>query len=168
MNKNKRNILKGLAIGSVWTTPVISSVILPAHAETSQIVVSDGVYWGLSIAAEGIIFDPPGSGVHACIEVTNGVADVTFQGGNNNARRNGVVPTDGNRSFTTDVVASVNCQNAPPPVEIFIESISVESITLRVISRFANDQEPDAGFRIVVPEGSCGEFPELDGTCQPS
>ena len=35
MNKNKREILKGLAIGSVWATPVVSSVVLPVHASTT-------------------------------------------------------------------------------------------------------------------------------------
>ena len=35
MNKNKRDVLKGLAVGSVWATPVVSSVVLPVHAETS-------------------------------------------------------------------------------------------------------------------------------------
>ncbi len=35
MNKNKRELLKGLAVGSAWVTPVVSSVVLPVHAETS-------------------------------------------------------------------------------------------------------------------------------------
>ena len=35
MNKNKRELLKGLAIGSVWATPVVTSVVLPVHAGTS-------------------------------------------------------------------------------------------------------------------------------------
>ena len=35
MNKNKRDVLKGLAVGSVWATPVVSSVVLPVHASTS-------------------------------------------------------------------------------------------------------------------------------------
>ena len=39
MNKNKRDVLKGLAVGSVWAAPVVSSVILPAHAKTSDVIV---------------------------------------------------------------------------------------------------------------------------------
>jgi hypothetical protein len=35
MNKNKRDVLKSLAVGSVWAAPVVSSVILPAHASAS-------------------------------------------------------------------------------------------------------------------------------------
>ena len=40
MNKNKRDVLKGLAVGSVWATPVVSSVMLPAHAITSGAIYS--------------------------------------------------------------------------------------------------------------------------------
>ncbi len=37
MNKIKREILKGLAVGApaVWAKPVVDSVVLPAHATTS-------------------------------------------------------------------------------------------------------------------------------------
>ena len=33
--KDRRNLLKGIAVGSAWATPVVSSVVLPVHAETS-------------------------------------------------------------------------------------------------------------------------------------
>jgi hypothetical protein len=33
--KDRRELLKGLAVGSVWATPVVSSVVLPVHAATS-------------------------------------------------------------------------------------------------------------------------------------
>ena len=33
--KDRRELLKGLAVGSVWATPVVSSVVLPVHADTS-------------------------------------------------------------------------------------------------------------------------------------
>ena len=39
MNKNKRDVLKGLAVGSVWATPVVSSVILPVHAATTGEII---------------------------------------------------------------------------------------------------------------------------------
>lgn len=35
MKQTKRDILKGLAVGSVWSTPIASSAILPAHAQTT-------------------------------------------------------------------------------------------------------------------------------------
>ncbi len=40
----RRTLLKSLGIGSVWTTPTISSVILPAHAETSIVSPVDEAF----------------------------------------------------------------------------------------------------------------------------
>ncbi len=37
--KNRRDLLKGITIGSVWVAPVVSSVILPAHATTTNATV---------------------------------------------------------------------------------------------------------------------------------
>ncbi len=36
LKQKRRAILKSLGIGSVWSTPVVSSVVLPAHASTSN------------------------------------------------------------------------------------------------------------------------------------
>ena len=36
MNSSKRDLLKGLAVGSAWATPVMASVLLPAHAQTTS------------------------------------------------------------------------------------------------------------------------------------
>ena len=33
--KDRRDILKGLAVGPIWATPVVSSVVLPVHAGTT-------------------------------------------------------------------------------------------------------------------------------------
>lgn len=33
--KDRRSLLKGLAISSVWSVPVVSSIVLPAHGDTS-------------------------------------------------------------------------------------------------------------------------------------
>ncbi len=38
--KDRRELLKGLAVGSVWATPVVSSVMLPVHAATSGEIYS--------------------------------------------------------------------------------------------------------------------------------
>lgn len=34
--KDRRNLIRGLAVGSVWATPVVSSVVLPVHAEATN------------------------------------------------------------------------------------------------------------------------------------
>jgi hypothetical protein len=33
--KDRRELLKGLAIGSVWSVPVVQSIIIPAHGATT-------------------------------------------------------------------------------------------------------------------------------------
>ena len=160
MEKNKRDILKSLAVGAAWSTPVVSSVVLPVHANTS---VTEGTYWGLGIPGTGFgTFDPPEPGIHACIVVSNSIADVTFQGGNNIGRRNGTIPTDGTRGTATEVAISPLCTGPLPDASIEIRSISADSITLRVISRF--DDPFEGGYDVVVPSGSCGRFPILDGS----
>jgi hypothetical protein len=35
-SSSRRNLLKNVGVGSVWVTPLIQSVLLPAHAETSS------------------------------------------------------------------------------------------------------------------------------------
>ena len=46
--KDRRKILKGIGVGSAWSTPVIHSVVLPAHAQTSDDyrLVIQGFQWG--------------------------------------------------------------------------------------------------------------------------
>ena len=36
MKSSKRKLLKGLAISSAWSTPVVNSVVLPSHAATTN------------------------------------------------------------------------------------------------------------------------------------
>ena len=40
MNQKKRNVLKGLALGTAWITPVVTSVTIPAHARTSLCTIT--------------------------------------------------------------------------------------------------------------------------------
>ena len=35
----RRELLKGLAVGSVWAAPVVSSIVLPVHAQTSCLLL---------------------------------------------------------------------------------------------------------------------------------
>jgi len=53
MKKNRRKLLKGLAIGSAWSAPVVSSVMLPVHAQTSNSgdIAQDGVIIASSLLA---------------------------------------------------------------------------------------------------------------------
>ena len=36
MKPRKRELLKGMALGAAWTTPVVQSITSPAHAQASQ------------------------------------------------------------------------------------------------------------------------------------
>ena len=42
MKSNRRQILQGLGLGTVWTAPIISSVTLPTHAATTIIITCSG------------------------------------------------------------------------------------------------------------------------------
>ena len=55
MNKNKRDVLKGLAVGSVWATPVVSSVVLPLHAATSPEPPCDSIIFNVSETLLGAV-----------------------------------------------------------------------------------------------------------------
>ena len=44
--KDRRELLKGLAVGSVWATPVVASVVLPVHATTSSTSCPGGCFQG--------------------------------------------------------------------------------------------------------------------------
>ena len=39
MKISRRNTLKSLGVGSIWVTPIIESILLPAHAQTSSTLI---------------------------------------------------------------------------------------------------------------------------------
>ena len=69
--KARRNILKGLAVGfpAVWAKPVVESIVLPAHADTSPLPpcsVAAGCYEITSQELAGeFMYWQGGSGPHA-------------------------------------------------------------------------------------------------------
>lgn len=44
--ESRRQLLKNVTITSVWATPVVSSVILPAHAQTSTMMCETDITVG--------------------------------------------------------------------------------------------------------------------------
>jgi hypothetical protein len=47
LHNSRRSILKGVALTSAWSVPVISSIVLPAHAQTSaEICETDATVGG--------------------------------------------------------------------------------------------------------------------------
>lgn len=77
--KNRRGLLKGLAVGSVWATPVVSSVVLPVHAATSQCSLPAGNYcltyeFGPALGSSNIDW-PGGTGPHTVSYDYNGLGN---------------------------------------------------------------------------------------------
>ena len=70
--KDRRELLKGLAVGSVWSAPVVSSVALPVHANVSDngstpdicsgCINESGRAQGLSYQSYQIFFEGQGPG----------------------------------------------------------------------------------------------------------
>jgi hypothetical protein len=167
--KSRRKLLKSIAIGGgaiavaktlpeSWTKPVIDSVMLPAHGQASITT-----YFGLSVGGTGFGgLSPPDDGIHGCIVVTGDEADVTFQGSENNGRRNGVVPTDGTLADAVMVAAVSGCNVRT--VEISITALSPDSITLKVHSPNA-DPPSSSGYEVTFEAGACASLPALNGGC---
>ena len=54
---DRRKALKAFAVGSVWTAPVVSSVVLPVHAATSLVCTSDPITIDLDVSDDFAIND---------------------------------------------------------------------------------------------------------------
>lgn len=46
MDSSKRKLIKGISVASVWSSPIVTAVILPAHAQTSMMCVTDTTVGG--------------------------------------------------------------------------------------------------------------------------
>lgn len=68
--QDRRRILKGLAVTlpAVWTAPMVKSVVLPAHAQTSQCAAAAGCY-NEAGAQPFSFYWPGGVGPHTIVEV---------------------------------------------------------------------------------------------------
>ena len=55
-NKLRRNVLKGLAVGTpaVWVKPIVDTAVLPAHAQSSAICVAGSIN-STTDATEGVV-----------------------------------------------------------------------------------------------------------------
>jgi hypothetical protein len=174
-SESRRKLLKSIVAGSgavvagkslpeSWGKPVVDSVILPAHAETSPIP-----YWGLNVPGVGVgDIGPPSGGIHACVEVIGGMATVTFQGSENNLRRSGTVPLDGTPGDASVVASAPGCSNRGGTKQVLIVSYSPGvSITFGVRNSTFSGDPSNSGFNVTILQGACGTFPTLDGTCNP-
>lgn len=171
MNKQKRrSFLKVLGVCSAamgtkkalpgkWTTPVVDSVLLPAHAQTSQ--PECAVYAATGIDADGFARDETLS-VCAVVCPGDSTATVTHQTfftsfGGSNARRTGQIPLDGSPG---DMIATVgpNCQlnnqNGPRPATL--TDLTDDSVTYTL----DRPSTPDIVATLLRTD-SCPDFPAL-------
>lgn len=171
MNKqNRRGFLKALGICSAalgatkalpgkWTTPVVDSVLLPAHAQTSHSECA--VYAATGIDAPGFAQDETLS-VCAVVCPGDSTATVTHQTfftsfGGSNARRTGQIPIDGgpgNMVATVGPNCQLNNQNGPRPATL--TNLTDGSVTYTL-------DRPNSSDIVVtlLRTDSCPDFPAL-------
>lgn len=97
--QSRRRVLKGLAVTlpATWATPMVKSVLLPAHAQTSGIC---GIY---AASLENPSYTGGSDNLRICADVCNGSAfQATYPGGTTLCtKRTGTVPIDGSEGALT-------------------------------------------------------------------
>ena len=177
MKKDKRDVLKGLAVGSVWSTPVVSSVILPTHAGTTSgdSAPSDSppTYFSAAAPRTGLLFNDGErlSPIWICAVNNGDNVTVTFQGRSNNARRVAVIPMGG-VGDTVLQATSPNCNQDSLVCGLTgtVDSISEQSIQLTFLTNNTlhlgtGNCIEGWGWTATVPAAECGSPPELNGPC---
>ena len=149
-----------------WSRPVVDSVMLPAHAQTSGLAYGSNNNalsrtglgdWGSS---------GPSRDVWVCIVMNgDGTATVTTQGTNNIMRRSGTVPATLNTPGTTSVIATACPSYDQDPQTVRFTAISPTSVTMEVYNA---GNYPTYGWAVVAPVvASCpaDNFNNLDYEC---
>lgn len=171
---SRRKLIKSLGISSgvvatsalipkTWTKPIVESVVLPAHAQTSQ---APTIFASTSIPANGnaSILDGLVSSAYAdhqiyqiCAEPNGSSATVTLQNiVDNFVRRQGTIPLDGTAG---DMNVIQSCREpGQQTVPGRITSVSSSSLTF-VLER------PNRGDLVAILPlvGFCPPFPDTDG-----
>lgn len=197
-NKARRSLLTHIAAGALvagapqlprtWLRPVVETVMLPTHAETTGPsmtvyagaaleVADDTAPSGVTRLAAGFLHSavrpagavqpyPPTSAV--CAIPSGNMLEITLQRSANNIRRRGMLNTDGTPGSLEPFETSPACE--PPYDNPPYEPVAVGAY----ISEF----DPEAGFNLHILRGErpsfvlwvpladrCPEFAELDGLC---
>ena len=172
-DNSKRKLLKSFAAGSgaiiasqalpeQWAEPVIDTVILPAHAETTEELPTYS-YWDSAAVASGVGEIVPPSGVAACVIVIGDMATVTWQGSNNNLRRTASVALSGTPGTATIQASSPGCSDYDSAKDVhIINHTPGVAVSFGVRNSGGN---PDRGFDVTIKPGTCGSFQTLDGDC---
>ena len=203
-SESRRKLLKTIAAGSgaivagkslpeSWSRPVVDSVMLPAHAQTSpapppaeeptfggaalSVVLNDMDNDSMLAQLTNEFADTFISPAHAggggggsaavCAPQSGGMLDVTIQTAQNNARRNGMLSIDGTPGNLDTSDWSEACVSKPNNLKGQIRDYDAKrGFTLR-IGRTGEGDFPDSyAFEIFVPLGACPGFEDLDGPCE--
>ena len=134
-DKSRRKLLKSIAAGSgaivagkslpeSWSRPVVDSVMLPAHAQTSFMPVFGGTSLIPMVDADDSILDNlvptahagpiiiPMSSDRGCATLlANGDLEIYTQFESNSKRRMGVFKTDGTPGVLNNILVADGCNN---------------------------------------------------------
>ena len=150
-----------------WQSPVINSIVLPAHAQTTDATGSGSpqvpqtrTYWGYKLPTNPIDLDSSPL-VTACVEETNGMATVTLQGDENIGRRQGTIPTNGTPGDAV-VIDSLNVESCITPGTKQISISSISDASVKIAFREPGDTY---GYDLTVFAGTCGSFEPIN-TCK--
>ncbi len=174
LRASRRRAIKGTAtiaatgiLLNKWQSPVVDSIMLPAHAQTTDATGSGSPqvpqtrnYWGSNISTAPFNqLESPAATV--CVEETNSMATVVFQGESNTGRRSATVSTNGTPSTTTTVSSSPNNCPIPDDLQVSVTAISDASISIAVRNTAEN-----YGYDMTILAGTCGSFPATDRVCK--
>ena len=112
--KDRRDLLKGLAVSTAWATPVVSSVVLPVHAATSC-AIGEGCL-GPTINDPVYYFDWPGG--------EGGQLDVVFHFGSCDGDIPGeaAVALAGTPAEATDILSLLDTKCEDCVAELLMET----------------------------------------------
>jgi len=204
-SESRRKLLKSIAAGSgaivagkslpeSWSRPVVDSVMLPAHAQTSppppveeptfggaalSVVLNDMDNDSMLAQLTNEFADTFISPAHAggsgngggsaavCAPKSGSMLDVTIQTAQNNARRNGMLSIDGTPGNLDTFLWSESCGFKPDNLKGQIRDYDAKTgFTLRIAGT-GNGGFPDSyAFEIFVPLDACPGFQDLDGPCE--
>ena len=204
-SESRRKLLKSIAAGSgaivagkslpeSWSRPVVDSVMLPAHAQTSpappvpeeptfggaalNVVLNDmdndSMFAQLTNEFADTFISPAhagggngGGSADVCAPKSGGMLDVTIQTAQNNARRNGMLSIDGTPGNLDTILWSEQCVSKPDNLKGQIRDYDAKRGFMLRIGRTGDGGFPDSyAFEIYVPLGGCPGFPDLDGPCE--
>jgi len=187
-SKQRRKILLGLAGGAavpaMWSKPLVKSVVLPAHATTSEILVDMPMpvtFFGTDLTRT-IVFQPDssrdkswyvkamnnivpvasaqsGQSRDFAVTVDGGSAEVVFRNGPNTEEFSGTLMTDGSPG-TLSWSGGCNNRDGDRPARVVNYTDGDAIIVIEVLGG-------ELTWQVSVPEGPISPFPAFGACLEP-